>query len=239
MAQVIVPILPNAGLLNEAMAGAQSVTFTATDRQIIKDITGEDEIDRNRSFSELFFKRELTPKVENEETTVKPEQDVKALEGRWREHRSMLKHSSIAVPREHVEISEEIPEKVIISPTVEEPTTQKTVGGEKVELHKETAAIAEELNLNPADIIGKFALEQKELHVLICRIKELHLKRLLCSDQKEFDRLTETIRKETLAAGRAEARPWLESQLDQLTQSAAEYKLNLQESLQSMGLNKS
>ena len=35
--QVIVPIMPNLGSQAEAMAGAQAVTFTATERQIIKE----------------------------------------------------------------------------------------------------------------------------------------------------------------------------------------------------------
>jgi len=108
---------------------------------------------------------------------------------------------------------------------------------EKLALHKETAAIAKELNLNPSEILDKFALEQKDLHSLIYRIRELHLKRLLCDRREEFESLSDLIKKDTLAAGKPEARKWLEAQLDQLTRGAAEYKLKFLRSLQSMGLN--
>lgn len=227
--QVIAPVIPNIGLQGEAVAGSSAVIFTATDRQIIKERAGE--IDKTRSFKELFMKKEeLTPKVENEESTVNPEPDLKELEGRRREHRRMLKHSPMTVPREQVEIS-------ILPKRVNLETVKVETKKENQQLHQDTAKIIKELNLNPAEIFDKFALEQKELHGLIFRIKELHLKRLLSNTREEFDELSQVIKQETLAAGRPEAREWLEEQVDTLTKGAAEYKLKLLKSLESMGLN--
>jgi hypothetical protein len=92
-------------------------------------------------------------------------------------------------------------------------------------------ALAKELNLSPVEIFDKFLVEQKELHSLISRIKELHLKRLLTNSTKEFKKLSELIRKETLASARPEARAWVEEQLEKLTHSALEYKQRLSQSL--------
>lgn len=238
--QVIAPVIPNAGPLSEAIAGSQAVTFTATDRKIIEEKGGT--IDRARSFKEVFFKKDVTHKVENEESTVRHEQDLRSLEGRRREHHQMLKNSPMTAPREHVEISNGTAEEVIIPPAVirkpaETPVKvdlEKVEVPAKTEMRKETAALIKELNLDPAELYDKFALEQQDLHNLVYRIKELHLKRLLSTTRGEFEELTEEIKKETLAAGRPEANEWLESQLDALTRGAAEYKLKLIKSLQSM-----
>ncbi len=209
------------------MAGAQAVTFTATDRQVIKERAGE--IDPTKSFKELFFKRDITHKVENEQSTVNPEQDTSALESRRR-------GVFVTAPREHVEISNGQVEAAIIPPAVVKkqappPATDEPSTGK---LSKETAALAKELNLNPSDIFDKFSLEQSELHSLIYKIKELHLKRLLCGSREEFERFSDEIKKETLTSGRQEAADWLGSQLDGLTRTSAQYKLNLIKSLQSM-----
>jgi hypothetical protein len=245
--QVIAPIIPNFGPQAEAIAGSQSVTFTATDRKVIEERGGT--VDRAKSFKDIFFNRDTTQKVENEESTIRQEQDIKALESRRREHRTMLKHSPLAVPREHVEISNGKPEENVIIPPViirkpaETPklvnleTVQVETKKEDRQLHQDTAKIIKELNFNPAEIFDKFALEQKELHGLIYRIKELHLKRLLSNTREEFEELSQIIKQETLAAGRPEAREWLEEQVDTLTKGAAEYKLKLLKSLESMGLN--
>ncbi|MBI5078608.1 hypothetical protein HZB08_01110, partial [Candidatus Saganbacteria bacterium] len=90
---IITPVIPNLSLQAEAVAGSSSAIFTATDRQIIQELAGE--IRRDRSFKEVFFSKELTPKVENEQSTVRPGQDavVKAIESRQKEHRRMLKYS--------------------------------------------------------------------------------------------------------------------------------------------------
>ncbi len=244
--QVIAPVIPNFGPQAEAIAGNQSVTFTATDRKIIEERGGT--VDRAKSFKEVFFNRDTTQKVENEESTIRQEQDLNALESRRREHRTMLKHSPLAAPREHVEISNGKPEENVIIPPVvirkpaETPklvnleTVQVGTKKEDQQLRQDTAKIIKELNLNPAEIFDKFALEQNELHGLIYRIKELHLKRLLSNTREEFDELSQVIKQETLAAGRPEAREWLEVQLESLTRSAAEYKQKLTNSLKTLHL---
>ena len=232
--QVIVPIMPNLGSQAEAMAGAQAVTFTATERQIIKERGGE--VDRNGPFKELFSKGGLTNRVENEESTVNPEQATRALESRRREHGKMLRDSPMTAPREHVEISNGEIEAAIIPPAVViKPAAQPTVSEpETSKISQETAALAKELNFKPSEIFDKFTLEQSELHNLIYRIKELHLKRLLCGSQKEFEEISLAIEKNTLASARPEAKDWLSEEVNKLKKSAAEYKLKLIKSLQSM-----
>lgn len=240
--QLIAPIVPNVSPQGEAIAGSSAVIFTASDRQIIKERAGE--IERGKSFKEIFFKREITPKVENEQSTVKPEQDLKALENRRREHRRMLKHSPLTLPQEHVEITEQTPEELLQPTTLEHtnetvlitPSYEKVELGNKQEFSHKTEAILKELNLNPNELYNKLSLEQEELHSLVYRIKELHLKRLLSTSPKEFEKLTEEIKNSTLASAKPEAREWLTQQLDQLTRRAAEYKINLIKSLQSIHL---
>lgn len=239
------PIMPNVGSQGEAMAGAQAITFTATERELIKERTGE-EIDKARSFKEIFFKRDTTHKVENEETTVKHEQDLRSLESRRREHESMLKHAAVVAHKERVEIggapeAPMIPDGVTVKPAPQ-PVKENL---EKVELQsqgkvtKETAAIMKELNFNPADLYDKFALEQEELYHLLYQVKELHLKRLLATDEAEFSAVSEEIKKETLAAALPAARDWLAGRLDGLTRVAAEYKLKLLKSIKSMHIDDS
>ena len=226
MAQpVIAPLIPNIGPLGEAIASSSAAVFTATDRQIIKERAGE--IDHNRSFKELFAGKELLPKVENEETNVNPEQDIKALEGRYREHQHIVKHSVVSVPHEHVEITNAVPDRVVSAPAIVVAAPEVKI--ERTEAHKQTLAIAKELNLNAAEIFDKFALEQQELYHLISRVKELHLKRLLASTREEFNKLTENIKRETLGAGHPEAKDWIEAQLDILTKDAVEYRAKLGE----------
>src|SRR3989338_7636475 len=208
--QVIVPIMPNLGSQAEAMAGAQAVTFTATERQVIKERGGE--VDKTRSFKELFSGKGLTDTVENEESGTLPDQDLNAVKGQLKAHRSMLKHAVLSTPRERVEIRNISPDEVVVTP----------------------AALAKDLQLNPAELFDKFSLEQHELYHLICRIKELHLKRLLSTSEIEFEKLSEVIKQETLAAGHHEAKAWLESQIENLKHSAAEYRQNLSKSLKAI-----
>ncbi|MGB9612628.1 MAG: hypothetical protein ACPL4K_00380 [Candidatus Margulisiibacteriota bacterium] len=231
----VAPVIPNLGLQTEATAGSSAVIFTATDRKIIQERAGE--INRNRSFLEIFSQKPLTQKVENEESKAHENKNVKELEGRWKEHRRMLKHSPIYHPKEQVEISKETmeePEPELSAVTIglndKIPSLEK-VETNNSEFYKETVAIAKELKLNPAEIFDKFLVEQEGLHSLVSRIKELHLKRLLTNDPKEFEELTKTIRSETLASARPEAKEWVEQQLKKLTESAAEYKKKLLESL--------
>ena len=238
--QPIAPIVPNMGGQEAAVAGSAAVIFTATDKKVIEERGGR--TNRNLSFLEALKERPLTPEVENEETNVKPHQDVKELEGRLREHQRMLKHSTLYVPREQVEIKNELPDsyeeprKIVLAPEIQ-PLPAQAKTKEETKVIEETAAIAKELKLDPSEIFDKFALEQKELYSLISRIKDLHLKRLLTENQSAFKNLTEEIKKETLASAKAEAQVWLEAQLDKLTLDAAEYKLNLLKSLQSMEFN--
>lgn len=153
----------------------------------------------------------------------------------------------MTAPKEHVEISNGAAEEVIIPPAVirkpaEAPVKvdlEKVEVAGKAEMRKETAALIKELNLDPAELYDKFALEQQDLHNLVYRIKELHLNRLLSTTRGEFEELTEEIKKETLAAGRPEAHEWLESQLDKLTRDATEYKSKLKKSMRAVGLYES
>jgi hypothetical protein len=170
--------------------------------------------------------------------------DMRTLESRRQEHRRMLKHATVMNPQEKVEISDgdEVSVEAIIPAPIIRKVEEKPVAVslETVEvnkennIHHETAAIIRELNLDPAELYDKFALEQSELYTLVYKIKELHLKRLLSTERQEFESLSAEIKQETLAAGRPEARSWLESQLNGLTREAAEYKLKLVKSLQSM-----
>lgn len=225
--QSVAPIIPNMSNQVEAVAGSSAIIFTATDRKIIEERTGE--IDRKRSFKEIFQNKPLAPKVENEQTTIKPERNIKELEGRYRDHRQMLKHATATVPRERVEISS--------PPSTSSEKENKTVS-EGDNLHKETLAMVKELKLDHAELHAKFSLDQKELFGLISRIKELHLKRLLSEDPREFKMLSEKIKTETLHFAKEEARTWVEARLDELTKGAAEYKLGILKSLQSIEPNR-
>lgn len=240
--QAITPIIPNMGGQEAAVAGSSAAIFTATDKKLIEELGGS--VDRNRSFVDLLKNKPLTPEVENEETNVKPHQDIKELEGRQREHRQMLKHSTLSAPREHVEISNQLPDnyekpkEVVFEPESQAASeiVVQTSNEDKI-VKQKTIAIVEELKLNPAEIFDKFALEQKDLHSLISRIKEHHLERLLSDTQSEFKNLSQKIKDETLSAAKAGSRTWLEAQLDKLCLDAAEYKLNLIKSLQKIEPN--
>lgn len=232
--QVIAPIVPNLGRLEEAIAGSSSIVFTSTDRKIIKERAGE--VDRARSFGEIFKEQTITPKVENEETTVKSEQDIKALESRYRDHQRMLENSPIAQPKDKIEVSDE--PAVIPPPNMLKLGEAKPeISPEKAEISQKTAAIAQELKLDPKEITTKFTLENEDLYSLVYRIKEHHLERILTNNRRDFMKMTEIIKKETLAAAKPEAKEWLEGELNKLTVAAAEYKLKLLGSLKTMGLN--
>ena len=226
------PIVPNMGPQAEAMAGASAMIFTSTDREIIRERAGE--IDRNRSFREIFSNREFTPKVENEQTTVNPEVNIATLESRQRDYKQIIRNSVLTVPREKVMLTKTEETQVKTATDMVETTSNEPPEKPKAEIHPETAALVKQLNLDPHELFDKFRLEQDELHSLIYRIKELHLKRLLCGGQHEFEQLSNEIKKETLASGLPEAKGWLEDQLNKLTHESAEYKLKLLESLQAL-----
>lgn len=236
--QVLAPI--NLGLQAEAVAGSQGVTFTATDRQVIKERAGE--VDRTKSFKEIFIQRDLAPKVENELSTVNPEVDLRAMESRKKEHRRMLKYSALAAPREHVEITNEYPEpEIVIAPPVATINSTPAIE-EKAEIVIEktadtpTEATAEKPaeTASPAAAFDQISAEQNGLQTLIFRIKDLHFKRLLSITRAEFEKYTDEIKNETLAANPPGARSFLEPKIDLLTKRTAEYKLKLMQSLETM-----
>lgn len=238
MAQPIIPGVNIAGQA-EAMAGAQSLTFTATDRQLIKELAGE--IDKTRNFKELFFSGDLSTKVENEESTAKPGTDIQALESRREQHREMLKHAAITFHKEQVRLSDQTKAEVVVAPAVKfgrppqpEIVAEPDVIKARPAMRSETAQIVKELNLDPAALFNKFTLDQEDLHNLIHKVRELHLKRLLCTSQNEFKFLTEEIRTATLASSRPESKDWLEREFSKLTCAAAVYKLNLIRAMQSL-----
>ncbi|MFA6169619.1 MAG: hypothetical protein WCW67_01900 [Candidatus Margulisiibacteriota bacterium] len=237
--QPINPITPNIGPAAEAGLFNAGAVFTAADRKIIKERTG-DEVNPMRNFGEVFLDRNLTPKVENELTEVQPEENPKEIQSRKRDHERMLKHSPIAVARDIVQITNLTPEEKLMEEPIDfapSPEEEAKVVAVSRQLRQETAKIANELFLNSADLFNQFELEQQELHSLVSRIKDHHLKRLLCNSREEFEKLTEQIRAETVHSAKPEARAWIESQLKELTKSAAEYKLRLLRSLQDMGFN--
>ena len=226
---------------NTEMAGAanSAVIFTASDKKIIEERGGE--VDRNRTFLDVFKEKPLMAKVENEQTGIKPETDTKDIESRQKSYRAIIKNSAlIPPPHERVEITGRLPdtyeeENTAVPLPAEEKGTVTTKSAKA--LTAEAAAVARELNLNPADIFDKFSLEQEELTSLIYRIKDLHLKRLLTEDEKEFADLSRLIKEESLHNVKLEARPWFESQLEQLTTGAVKYKLGILDSLQAMAFD--
>jgi len=145
------------------------------------------------------------------------------VQSRYNEHKQMLKDSPLRVARDKTEISEAASGE---TPQVEMPENQA--------LHEKTIAAARELKFDAKDLLEKFALGQAELHNLISKIKDLHLKRLLTEDHNEFSALSEKIIKDSSAFVKPEAKDWLKEKLDELTLEAATYKANLMQSLQIM-----
>lgn len=235
--QVLAPIIPNSGPLAEAAAGNQAVIFTASDRQVIKDRAGE--IDPSKTFKEVFFKRDLTPKVENEQSTVNPEQDLRAMESRRREHRRMLKHSTITAPHDHLELSGEVEEEtVVMTPpevTIGRPAGRLADAADRLEPKAEVPATEVAVKPEaPAAEFDRISAEQSQLNNLLSRIKELHFKRLLCDNEVEFERISEEIKQATVAGGQPEAKTYLEAKVDAITRTTAEYKLKILQSLESI-----
>jgi hypothetical protein len=237
--QVLAPIIPNLGPQAEAMSGAQGISFTATDRQIIKERSGE--VDPTKTFKEVFFKRDITHKVENEQSTVNPEMDLRAMESRRKEHKRILKYSAITAPHEHVEISgEERKEEVVMTPPEVSLSAEVAVAApspSRVEADQPSVQPAAETTVSqaePSAAYDQLTQEQKNLESIVSKIKDMHFKRLLCTTQEEFERLTVEIKTATLAAERPEARDYLEPKIDLLTKLTAQYKLKLVRSLKDM-----
>lgn len=227
---IIAPIIPSLAPQNEAVAASQGVVFTATDRKIIEERGGE--VKQRGSFIDVLSKRPLTPQVENEQTTVKPDQNVRELEDRYRDHQKALKHATLYNPQEKVEITGASPEltDAVVKPLL--PPEPAEI--ERTEVAAKTIALAKELKLDPAALFDQFTLEQNELFQLISQIKELHLKRLLTDDPKEFQKLTKRIAADTLRAAKEEARPWLSERLEQLTKETESYKSKLKAALRKL-----
>ena len=225
----IAPIVPNMGGQEAAIAGSAAVIFTASDRKIIEERGGT--IDKQRSFLDALRNNPLTPEVENEQTTIHPQRNVKELQAQYREHKHILKHSAIFNPQEHVEISNKPPD------TYEEqtpPVLEIVPPAHNKELAEQTATVAKELQLNPAEVFDKFSLEQDKLLSLVLHIKELHLARLLTESKEEFESLSNKIETATLASVKDEAQDYFKEELNKLTRTAVEYKLGILNSLQAM-----
>jgi hypothetical protein len=235
--QAVVPIIPNLGAQAEAVSGSQGVIFTATDRQIIKERSGE--VDPTRTFKELFLRRDLTPKVENEQSTINPEMDLKAMESRRRTHRRMLKYSAVTAPRDHVDLSPDQEEVIVMAPpdvtigkSDQPPVTSNqspVTSSDELPVEKRNVKVTRE-----AEAYDRIAAEQHQLNNLLSQIKELNFKRVLCDNETEFEQLSTEIKQATLAAAQPEARGYLEAKVDAITRTTAEYKLRLLQSLESI-----
>ncbi|MBU1027031.1 MAG: hypothetical protein KKA31_04800, partial [Candidatus Margulisbacteria bacterium] len=205
----IAPINPNFGGQEGAVAGNLAAVFTAQDRKVIAERSGRYDSDRDISFMEALKEGSLIPNVENEETTVNPHQEVNEIEGRMRQHKQILKHSTLYNPRDTVEIRNELPDTYEegSSPLTDEELEALSKHADSEEdkaMIQETASIVKELKLNPAEIFDKFSLEQKQLYSLVSRIKDLHLKRLLTEDEQEFKRLSDQIKHDSLSHAKEE-----------------------------------
>jgi hypothetical protein len=136
-----------------------------------------------------------------------------------------------------VEITNTPPDTVTTAPQPPAATVKPQTAPAKNDLKEKTISIAKELKLDPAEVFDKFSLEQQELYGLICRIKELHFKRLLSENQAEFETLSSTIQTETLNVSKPAAKNWVVEQLNKLTIDSVNYKIRLLESLQRLDFN--
>ncbi|MBN2057625.1 MAG: hypothetical protein JW782_02395 [Candidatus Saganbacteria bacterium] len=243
----VLTVNPNMGGQEAAVAGSQAVIFTATDRKLIEERGGT--IDKNQSFLEILKKRPLTPEVENEQTNVKPELNLKELEGRRKEHRRMLKHANVFNPHERVEIRNQLPDEfaegeapvteknVAPAPAIGETVAPPAMIEQKAEAIPETRQNGKETKADGETVYEAISEEQARLNTVKSRVKEYHLKRLFTDSQKEFNELSEKIKQESLAAVRPAGRKWLEAQLVKVTLGSAQYKLNLLNSLEELALD--
>lgn len=246
--QVIAQIAPNMGGQEAAVAGNQAVVFTAQDRKVIEERGGE--IDKEKTFLEVLKKRPLTPEVENEETNIRPQADSKELKGRYKDHRTMLKHANIYTPREHVEINNELPEKYEPSQPIRvEPETSDLSAEVKTKEHPEIAKIVDKKpktkksakpkakQMDQGKAYEQMVAGQKKLASVKSVVKGLQIKRLFTESQQDFFSISVEIKEKTLAAAPEQARAYLAARLDSVTRQSAEYKLNLLRSLEKMALD--
>ena len=242
------PIVPINNYQAQAFAAAEAVTFTATDRKLIEERTGE--VNKTRSFLDALFRKPLTPEVENEETPIRKEKGVHELQEQYRQGEELLKTATMYSPKERVEILMVGPDqkdeaKKDAPPSDKYENPKEPVLETKVETPKpinrhvvaKTIAIVRELKLDPAELFDKFIIEEKELLQLVSKIKDLHFKRLLCDVREDFEYYSEEIKLETLQYAKPEARQWLDRSLDRLSLETAKYKLNLTQSMQTIHLN--
>jgi hypothetical protein len=223
--QTIAPIIPNLGNQEAAVAGSQAVTFTATDRKLIEERGGT--VDKTRSFLSILKEKPLTPEVENEETNVQPEFNLQEFEGRVKEHKKMLRHSVIINPQERVEITNKLPDEY--QPGEQLDLTPATLtSAATVQIEQPAAAAPVE---QKAAAYDRLSAEQKSLNAVKSKVKRYQLERLFTDDEKEFKRLSEAIRQESLSTARPESKTWVEGQLNKVTTETAEYKLKLLSSL--------
>jgi hypothetical protein len=238
--QAIQGINPNISAQAEGIAGSAAANFTGTERKIIEEMGGK--LDPKSSFFDVLKNKPLNAKVENQEITVKSDQDVNKMEQQVRQHRKVLQESPYRVPRERVEIKQQLPDTFEESEQpkmVVDKNDQASVKKEhSLDIHQDTVAIVKELNLKPSEILDKFNLEQKGLLSLVSRIKDFHLKRLLTESEVDFSSISDTIKKDTLASAKPASKAWLSTELDKLTKDAAIYKLKLLKSLQSLEYTK-
>ncbi len=240
--QVIAPIIPNPGSQAEAAAGNQGVVFTAADRQVIKERSGE--VDTTRPFKEIFFKGDFTQKVENEQSTINPEMDLRAMESRRKEHKRILRYSAVTAPQEHVEITGEArAEAPVINPP-EVDLSQEAMAPVPPDMTYENKPVtlpepapdtaAQETQ---AAALAQVAEEQTALSGIVSKIQDLIFKRILSDNEETFGKLTAEIKEMMLAGSKPEVRDSLAAKVDLITKETAEYKLKLLQALETIHFN--
>ena len=220
------PAIPRIGPSNDAMVTSQAVIYSATDRGLAKDQVNE--VNR-RTIKEIFDQKNISPKVENQTTPVRAQQVVTGIDTAQNQLYLLDFFSKFFKPftrknklKEQLEAKgekEKVKEEEKDLAAAPQPPTGSM---EEVEVHSETAALAKELNLDLEEVAKKLELSPEEMHALIFRIRELHLKRLLCQSSTEFEQLTNEILNYTIIAAKPGAQSWLREQMNKLTYEAAE-----------------
>jgi len=225
----ITPISPTPGSQGEAIAGNSGAIFTAAEKKIIKEMGGE--VDNVRPFLEIVADQESSKSIENEEPPPKQETNVVALDGRFKEHRHMLRMSPVSRHKDTANLVGGETAEIKPPPNIGSSTDEAY---KKYDMQKETVTIAKELNINPNELFERFKVEQRDLYTLVHRIRELHLSRILTNSREEFESLSRQIIEETIKGVKTEWVPWLKNELTKLTKLAAEYKIKLHRSLQTI-----
>lgn len=219
------------------MATTSGIIYNAADRGLVKDQINE--VNR-RTIKEIFDQQNIAPKVENQATPVRAQQIVTGIDTAQNQTYLLDFFAKFFKPstrknklKEKLDAKEAKKVKEEEKDTVSAPQPP-TSSMEEAEVHPETAALAKDLNLDLEEIAKKFKLSPEELHALIFRIRELHLKRLLCQSYSEFEQLSNEILNYTLMAAKPGAQSWLTEQMNNLTRETAEYKIKLMKSLQAL-----